>query len=223
MILSFADALDAETHRAILAHAASAAFVPGRETSDPRVAEGKQNLQISRTEPRLRDIADLLLGALKRHEAFRAAACPRQLHGVMVARYLPGMAYGAHVDDALMGDATLHRSDLSITVFLNAPSDYDGGELALESGSGELRVKLDARAMVCYPTGQLHRVLPVTRGERLVAVGWIQSHVRDAAAREALWDLFQAREAVFAREGKSRAFDLINKTYANLLRRWAEA
>jgi hypothetical protein len=104
------------------------------------------------------------------------------------------MEYGAHVDAALMGDATLFRTDVSLTLFLNEPADYDGGELALESGSGELRVKLPARALVCYPTGQLHRVTPVTRGERLVVVSWIQSHVRDGGAREVLRDLALALE-----------------------------
>lgn len=222
MILTFADVLDDAAHAALLEAARAAEFVDGRETAGARLTTTKNNEQISRADPRMHDIAAVLLAALKRHDAFRASAYPRQLHGVIVARYRPGMEYGSHVDEALMGDAHVYRSDLSVTAFLNPPEDYDGGELALESGSGELRIKLGARGLVCYPTGQLHRVLPVTRGERIVIVAWIQSYVRDASAREALWDLFQAREAIFAREGKSRAFDLVNKTHTNLLRRWAE-
>jgi PKHD-type hydroxylase len=222
MILSFADAVDATTHRAILDDIANADFVDGRETAGERLAATKHNLQIARDHPASARVAERVLDALKRNVAFRSATVPRQLHSVIVSRYLPGMEYGTHVDEALMGSATVWRADLSLTLFLVEPETYDGGELALESGSGETLVKLPARAMVCYPTGQLHRVLPVTRGERLAVVGWIQSHVRDGAAREALWDLARARDDVYAREGKSRAFDLINKTHTNLMRRWAE-
>jgi PKHD-type hydroxylase len=222
MILSFAEVIDAAAHAAILAEIAAAQFVDGRETAGVRLAGTKRNLQIGRDDPATQRIGARVLAALKEHTDFRAAVYPSQLHSVLVSRYLPGMEYGAHVDDALMGQTAQYRADLSLTLFLSPADGYDGGELALESGSGEVRVKLPARGMVCYPTGQLHRVLPVTRGERLAVVGWIQSHVREASAREALWDLAQARDAVFEREGKSRAFDLINKTHTNLLRRWAE-
>jgi PKHD-type hydroxylase len=223
MILSFGDAIDDATLRAIHDEISHADFVDGRETAGERLATTKHNLQISREHPAASRVAARVLDALKVNHAFRQATYPRQLHSVLVSRYLPGMEYGAHVDEALMGNATVWRADLSLTLFLVEPDTYDGGELALESGSGESRIKLPARAMVCYPTGQLHRVLPVTRGERLAVVGWIQSHVRDGAAREALWDLAQARDDVYAREGKSRAFDLINKTHTNLMRRWADA
>jgi PKHD-type hydroxylase len=223
MILSFEEVISEEEHRALLGKIAQATFVDGRETAGGRLSEHKRNEQISRQAPEMAEITQLVLAALKRHEAFRNATYPQQLHSVMVSRYRPGMEYGWHVDEAVMGDAVPWRSDLSLTLFLNAPTDYDGGELALESGSGQTTVKLSARAMVCYPTGQLHCVQPVTRGERLAVIGWIQSLVRDGGAREALWDLAQAREQVYAREGKSRTFDLINKTHANLLRRWAQA
>ena len=162
----------------------------------------------------------MLLEALRRNAAFRAAIYPKQLHSTLVSRYRPGMEYGAHVDAALMGDATLFRTDVSLSLFLNEPADYDGGELALESGSGELRVKLPARALVCYPTGQLHRVTPVTRGERLVVVSWIQSHVRDGGAREVLRDLALALEKL--PQDATAARDLVNKAHTNLLRRWSE-
>jgi PKHD-type hydroxylase len=222
MILTFDDVITADEHRAILDRIAAAPFVDGRETAGARLANTKHNLQIAKGSPVLQEIADVLLGALKRHDGFRSATYPRQLHSVLVSRYEPGMAYGSHVDEALLGQAVVWRSDLSLTLFLSEQDAYDGGELAVESGSGEMHVKLGARGLVCYPTGQLHRVMPVTRGERLAVVGWIQSYVRDAAAREALWDLAQAREQIYARDGKSRAFDLVNKTHTNLLRRWAE-
>ena len=223
MILSFADVVNEEEHGKLLGLAARATFVDGRETAGARLAPHKRNEQISRQAPEMAEVTRILLEALKRSDAFRNSAYPQQLHSVLVSRYRPGMEYGWHVDEAVMGDAVPWRSDMSITLFLNAPTDYDGGELALESGSGQMQVKLPARGMVCYPTGQLHCVRPVTRGERLAVIGWIQSLVRDPGAREALWDLAQARELVFASEGKSRAFDFINKTHANLLRRWAQA
>jgi PKHD-type hydroxylase len=116
----------------------------------------------------------------------------------------------------------LWRSDVSLTLFLNDRSEYEGGELGVESGSGELQFKLKARAMLCYPTSSLHRVLPVSRGTRLVVVAWIHSLVRDAAAREILWDLHTAGRRMLAAQGKTREFDLVTKSHTNLLRRWAE-
>jgi len=221
MILSLEQVISEDEQRTLLAKIAQATFVDGRETAGGRLSPHKRNEQISRQAPEILEVTQLLLGALKRSDAFRNATYPQQLHSVLVSRYRPGMEYGWHVDEAVMGDAVPWRSDLSITLFLNAPADYDGGELALESGSGQTIVKLPARAMVCYPTGQLHCVRPVTRGERLAVIGWIQSLVRDAGAREVLRDLNLARDQVYAREGKSHAFDLITKSHANLLRRWA--
>ena len=164
-----------------------------------------------------------MLAALKRNDAFRDAVYPRQLHSLLVSRYRPGMHYGAHVDRALMGDSTVWRTDLSLTLFLNAPQDYDGGELSFSTGSVAHTIKLPARALVCYTTGQLHQVLPVTRGERLAVVAWIQSFVRDAGAREALADLASALQALRARGETGEAYELVNKTHMNLLRRWAES
>ena len=221
MILTFRDVITPEEQRAILHEIAAAEFVDGRETARPALAATKLNEQIARGSAPVQAISEILLGALRRHPTFRSAVYPKQLHSTLVSRYRQGMSYGSHVDAALMGDATAWRSDLSLTLFLNDPAEYDGGELALESGSGEVVIKLPARAMVCYPTGQLHRVKPVTRGERLVVVAWLQSHVRDAAARETLRDLALALE-VLGPAGSTEARELIGKAHANLLRRWAE-
>ena len=222
MILTFPDVITLEEQSAILAHIAAAEFVDGRQTAGPLLAGRKHNEQIERGGAELEHITGILLGALRRHERFLSWVYPKQLHSLLASRYRQGMHYGPHVDRALMGDTTVWRTDLSLTLFLNEPSEYDGGELALESGSGDIRVKLPARALVCYPTGQTHQVLPVTRGERLVVVAWIQSHVRDAAAREVLGDLAMALEAMRGREDQGHAYALVNKTHINLLRRWAE-
>jgi PKHD-type hydroxylase len=222
MILSFADAIDAATHAAILQEIAEASFVDGRETAGPALANVKKNEQIAHDHPVVARIAGRVLEALKNNERFLSAVYPNHLHSALVSRYRPGMEYGLHVDSALMGHGTARRADVSFTLFLSDPTSYDGGDLALESGSGEWRTKPPARCLVVYPTGQLHRVLPITRGERLAVVGWIQSFVRDGQERETLWDLAQARDALRVSEGQgSRAYELVNKTHANLLRRWS--
>jgi PKHD-type hydroxylase len=132
------------------------------------------------------------------------------------------MDYGLHVDAALMGMGVTCRADVSLTLFLSDAADYEGGELALESGSGESHFKLNARALICYPSTTLHRVMPVRSGVRLVVVAWVQSLVREPAARELLYDIDVARRALLEKYGPSREVDLLNKSHANLLRRWAE-
>jgi PKHD-type hydroxylase len=223
MILTFANGITAQEHRAILDQVATAEFVDGRETAGTNLGARKNNQQIRRDASQIAAISAIVLAALRRNESFRNAVYPRQLHSLLVSRYGVGMEYGAHVDSALMGEAAAWRTDLSLTLFLNEPDQYDGGELALESGGDEILVKLPARSLVCYPTGQLHRVRPIVRGERLVVVAWIQSHVRDAGAREALADLSSALTALRKTGADARACDLINKTHINLLRRWADA
>lgn len=127
--------------------------------------------------------------------------------------------YGSHVDDAMIGGL---RTDVSFTLFLSDPKGYSGGELVIETAAGEDGIKLPAGSLVAYPTTVQHRVAKVTRGERLVCVGWVRSYIRDAAHRELLFDLDTARRRMFAREGKSADYDLISKSTANLMRMWIE-
>ncbi len=222
MILTFDDVITEAEHQAILAHIASAEFVDGKQTAGAAAQSVKRNEQVQFGSETIPAITQVVLEALRRHEPFRAAVQPKQLHSLMTSRYKPGMEYGLHVDDPLMGGDVLWRTDVSMTLFLSAPDEYDGGELAFESGSGELRFKLKPRSIICYPSTSLHRVMPVTSGERLAVVAWIHSRVREAAAREILYDLSVAREGVFQKQGKCREFDLLAKTYNNLVRRWAE-
>lgn len=222
MILTLNEAISKDAHRRILEIIKDAEFVDGRETAGKLLRDTKRNTQIGKHDERLQAVADVVLEALRANESFQLATYPKQLHSVMVSRYQPGMAYGPHVDNAMMGSSTVWRTDLSLTLFLNDPDEYDGGELCIESGSGELRFKLPSRGMICYPTSDLHQVREVTRGERLVVVGWIQSYIRDDRSREILWDLAQARDQISQSEGKSRSFDLVNKAHANLVRRWAD-
>ncbi len=164
----------------------------------------------------------IVADALGKNERFRAAAMPRNLSTIMFSRYKPGMEYGTHVDDALMPVAGARiRTDLAVTVFLSELDSYAGGGLSIP-GSHDSGIRLAPGSAVLYPATSLHRVIPVEAGERLAAIFWVQSVVRDEAARETLFDLARARRMIFEKEGKSAAFDLIAKSHANLLRRWAE-
>jgi PKHD-type hydroxylase len=197
-------------------------FVDGMQTAGRTLADTKKNKQLSNTSEELKQISELLMAALGRHPTFTQATYPRQLHSVLVSKYTPGMAYGKHVDGALMGSPVPMRTDLSLTLFLSEPDEYEGGELAIESGSGERTWKLNARDLICYPTSDLHQVRQVTSGERLAVVGWIQSTVRNDRAREVLWDLARAKTEIFNREGRTETFNLVNKAHTNLIRLWAE-
>lgn len=223
MLQTFAEIITPAEHAELLSIAGGTQFVSGLESASARLVDTKHNEQMARTDPAIAQVAKIVGGALARHSAFRAAALPRQMHSLRLSRYGVGMRYGKHVDAALMVDGGVHaRADLSFTLFLSDPSSYQGGELCLESGSGDTCFKLPARHLLCYPTGQLHEVREVTEGERLVVIGWVQSYVRDTTQRETLWDLSVAMELVHAAEGKSRAYDLLVKSHASLLRQWGE-
>jgi len=197
---------------------ARANFEDGRETAGFAARTVKHNRQAA-NDGKIDTVRKLVETRILGHEVFELAVRPKTLTSIMFSAYEPGMRYGSHVDDALMQGM---RSDVSFTLFLSDPASYDGGELVIESASGDDAVKLAAGHLVAYPSTALHRVAPVTRGERLVAVGWARSFVRDSARRELLFDLDTARRAMFAREGKSAEFDLLSKSVANLLRMWVE-
>ena len=207
---------DVATVRRVLA---GATFVDGKSTAGWHAAMVKHNLQASPAGESTGEADETVRRALANNDLFRSAARPKALSPFLFSSYRDGMRYGAHVDDALMGDL---RSDLSFTIFLSDPTDYDGGELVMDQHQGEQAFKLDAGDMVLYPSTTLHRVEPVTRGTRLAAVGWVQSRIRRSDQREMLFDLETARLSLYGREGKSAEFDLLSKSVSNLLRMWAE-
>lgn len=211
--------LDADGLTAIRNVLSQASFADGTSTAGWHAAKVKKNLQATHDAA-----AQRIQQALIRHPLFRSAAQPSKWRTPMFSRYLPGMSYGRHVDDAMMGSVNAIRTDLAITVFLSDPSTYDGGELVIESNTGEISYKLDAGQAIVYPATTLHRVAEVTRGERLAAVLWVQSLVRDAGRREILFDLDNTRRSLWDKAGKSQTpeFETLAKTYANLLRMWAE-
>lgn len=222
MILCLSQILNAERLARIGALLEGAAFEDGAATAGWHARLVKANRQAAARHPAAREAAALVAEALRENEVFRSAVLPRRIAPVLLARYGGGESYGTHVDDALMGRAHPLRTDVAVTVFLAPPEGYAGGELVIEEPAGEQAFKLGGGDAIAYPATSLHRVAPVTSGERRVAVTWVQSLVRDPGQREILFDLDTARRQVFEREGKSPTFDLLAKSHANLLRRWAE-
>lgn len=198
------------------------AWSPGKRTAGAAARGVKENLQADGSDPRVKALERFVVDALRRHPLFEIAARPARLSRLLFSRYEPGMTYGAHTDDALMGtgDDKL-RTDLAFTVFLADRETYEGGELVVDSALGEQAIGLDAGDAILYPAGSIHHVAPVTRGVRLAAVGWVQSHVSDVTQRETLFDLSVTRSRL-AQAGVARE-DLLqlDKSISNLLRMWA--
>jgi PKHD-type hydroxylase len=202
---------------------AGAPFVDGKLSAGQVARRVKQNMEVDRHARELDQLNGLVMGKLVQHPVYRSGALALRVAAPYYARYTSGMQYGDHVDDPIMGsDGQLYRSDVSITVFLNNPSDYEGGELVVNTPFGEQLVKLPAGDAVMYPSSSLHRVAEVTRGERLVAVTWLQSLVRDPTRRELLHELNTVRERMLATTPESEDAKLINKTYVNLVRMWGD-
>jgi PKHD-type hydroxylase len=219
MQIVIADVLTSDDIVTIHAALSKTRFIDGRETAGFAARVVKDNRQADARDKALDPIRGLVARRIMENELFRIAARPKSLSPLLFSRTETGMQYGVHVDDALMGGM---RTDVSFTLFLDAPESYDGGELVIEGPAGDDTIKLPAGTMIVYPATSLHRVAQVTRGERHVVAGWARSFVRDAAQRELLFDLDTARRTIFARDGKSAEFDLISKSLANLLRMWAE-
>lgn len=217
MLFKIPDVLSAEQRVELLTQLKEADFIDGKATAGWYAKQVKQNQQLKGNDAK--PLREQMIAILKDNPLFQTAVRPKRIHHILLSRYQPGMAYGTHADNALMGQ---WRSDVSFTVFLNDPQDYEGGELVIEGADDEQTYKLPAGSALVYPSSALHRVNEVTQGVRLVAVGWVQSWVRDPAQRELLFDLDTARRSLFAKHGKTDEFDLISKSVANLLRQWAD-
>ncbi|MEM9358257.1 MAG: Fe2+-dependent dioxygenase [Pseudomonadota bacterium] len=193
-------------------------FEDGRATAGWNASLVKRNEQAAagqELETLRKDIASVILD----DPIFQAAVRPKALTPLILARYGPGQTYGSHIDNSLIHGI---RTDVSFTLFLSEPDEYEGGELVIESVRGEEAIKLPAGALFAYPATTLHRVAPVTSGSRTVAVGWARSYIRLAEDREILFDLDTVRRVMFDRQGKTDETDLLSKVTANLLRRWME-
>lgn len=219
MTIVVAEVLDAHELAAISAAVADIAFEDGRTTAG-RFARDVKNNEQAAASPASAAILRKVEAALLRHPVFNMAAQPRRILRLLLSRYRQEQTYGRHVDNAIMEGG---RTDLSFTLFLSTPESYEGGELIVEDALEERAIRLAAGDAVLYPSDTLHRVAPVTRGERLAVVGWLESWVRLPQQRQILADLEQSLNAVHAAEGKTLLFDQLSKTRSNLLRLWAGA
>jgi PKHD-type hydroxylase len=223
MILCIGDVLSEHTLACVRETLGTSEFRDGRETAGWHARTVKRNTQADSRQVSVQAARDQVDDAIAASALFQIAARPKRVKPVLFSRYEPGMDYGSHVDDAVMGQGgEAMRTDIAFTLFLSEPDSYAGGELITDTTAGEQHYKLPAGSMVVYPASTLHRVAPVTSGERLAAVGWCQSQVRDPAQREVLFDLDTSRRRIFNEHGKTEDFDAISKSVANLLRMWAE-
>ncbi len=225
MLIAIPDLLDAGQVTALRARIDAADWVDGNVTAGHQSALAKNNLQLPEAGAEAREAGQAILDALGRNPLFIAAALPLRIYPPLFNSYSGGQAFGTHIDNAVRiqkGTGFRVRSDLSMTVFLSAPEDYDGGELTVETLFGIQQVKLPAGHAVLYPSSSLHRVEPVTRGQRVASFFWIESMIRDDSARQTLFDLDSSIQSLAAELGHDNA-EIIRLTgvYHNLLRRWA--
>ena len=227
MLVAIPQALNADQLKAVRARleAAGDAWVDGRVSAGYQGAPVKHNEQVDERSAVAAECQAIILGALERHPRFISAVLPNEVYPPMFNRYGVGMTFGAHVD----GSVRIHphtgrklRTDVSATLFLNEPSEYDGGELIVHDAYGAHRVKLAAGDMVIYPATSLHEVTPITRGRRLASFFWVQSLVRDDAQRSMLFDLDNAIQRLNRTGADDEARRTLVGIYHNLMRQWSE-
>lgn len=226
MLLTIESVLDAQELAAMRSELERATWVDGRATAGSLGVAVKSNQQLDAADPLAAGLGNRVLARLGRNPLFVSAALPQRIFPPHFNRYAGGGHYGVHVDGSVMYHAALDRplrSDVSATVFLAEPEDYDGGELCVETPFGVQEVKLAAGDMVLYPSSSLHEVKPVTRGARIAAFFWVQSLVRDAERRGLLFDLDQSVQRLTASLGGTDPEVLrLGGVYHNLMRQWAE-
>lgn len=224
MLLIIPAVLDAATLARVRSLLDLGRFVDGRLSAGKTARRVKHNEELESASRHMEQLNSLVMGALVQHPLYQAGAMPYRVATPYYARYTRGMSYGDHIDDPVMGPpgGGQYRSDVSTTVFLNAPQDYRGGELVVRTAYGEQALKLPAGDAVIYPSSSLHHINEVTSGERLVAVTWTQSMLRDPQQRELLFQLYQAREELLQSQPASDAATRVDHAYVNLVRMWAE-
>ncbi|RLU00617.1 Fe2+-dependent dioxygenase [Ketobacter sp.] len=226
MLIVIENLLSAEEVTRFRQHLDQAQWEAGSHSAGEVARAVKSNLQLPDEGELAIALGNHLLRALAQHPQFVSAALPKTIYPPKFNRYADGGHYGVHVDSAVMqlpGRRDSLRTDLSATVFLSAPEDYDGGELMIEGQFGAQAVKLNAGDMVLYPSSSLHQVLPVTEGARVCSFFWIQSLVRDDSQRELLYDLDQSIQALRAAGGTPHdEISRLTGIYHNLLRQWVE-
>jgi PKHD-type hydroxylase len=226
MLLAIPDVLNASQVTQSREILATAEWVDGKVTAGHQSARAKDNQQLAEGSPAARQLGEMILNALGQNALFISAALPRHVFPPLFNRYQGGQSFGTHVDNAIRqvpGTGHRIRTDLSATLFLAHPDEYDGGELVVEDTYGTHSVKLPAGGMVLYPSTSLHHVRPVTRGARVASFFWIQSMVKDDAERTLLFDLDMAIQRVNHDLPEHPTPVQLTGIYHNLVRRWAEA
>lgn len=225
MLLSIPEVLSSEQVAQCRRLLDAAEWVDGRVTAGHQSARAKENMQLREDDPVSRQIGDTILASLERNTLFTSAALPLKVFPPLFNRYSGGQSFGTHVDNAIRqvtGTPHRVRTDLSATLFLSTPEEYDGGELMVEDVFGVQSVKLPAGHLILYPSSSLHHVRPVTRGARIASFFWIQSMVRDDSHRTILFDLDLAIEGI-RRDFPGHASGIqLTGVYHNLLRQWAD-
>jgi len=202
--------------------ATRAPWLDDRVTAGASAAQQKRNQQVDETTDDSRAIGARVMRALQRNPVFASAAFRSRVTQPLMNRYAPGMEYGAHVDNSLIGGSEPLRTDMSGTLFLSEPSDYDGGELIVESSAGRQAIKLPAGDLFLYPSTRVHYVAPVTRGARLGVVFWIQSLVRDHEQRALLFEISQVLSAMQQERGQTPEIVHLTACYHRLVQMWAQ-
>ncbi len=222
MLLTLKSVIDPEQLTVIQQALQQAPFIDGRSSAGKSAGKVKNNQEVDQNSEMGKQLAQVIIGNLSHNDGFKNAALPLRIATPFIAKYGPGMTYGFHIDDPVMGQEQRFRCDVACTIFLNSPEDYDGGELIVRTSFGETKVKLAAGDAVVYPASSLHQVAEVSRGERMVAVTWIQSLVRDPAQRELLHELGQARDTLMAEKPGADETAQVDHSYTNLVRMWSE-
>jgi PKHD-type hydroxylase len=226
MLLTIPGVLNAEQVSRIRTRIDAAQWVDGNVTSGHQSAQAKYNEQLPEESTEAREIGEEIVAALARSPLFFSAALPKQVYPPLFNRYATEMTFGSHVDAAMRVHAPTGRrirTDISATLFLTAPEDYDGGELLVEDTYGVHSVKLPSGDMVIYPATSLHRVTPVTRGARVSSFFWIESMIRDDAQRALLFDMDMALVRLSQQTPGHPSLVTLTGCYHNLLRMWGDA
>jgi len=200
----------------------SAEFIDGKLSAGKEAVRVKDNEELPQNHPDMAALNNIVMGHLVNHPIYKYGVLPHRIAAPFYSRYTSGKQYGMHVDDPVMGTGDSYRTDVSITVFLNEPDEYEGGELTICSQHGEVSNKFPAGDAILYPSGSLHQIQPITKGTRLVAVTWAQSMIRNTEQRELLYNLSQARDELMKSDPDSSATQKISTCYINLVRLWAE-
>lgn len=225
MLLQIPDLLTLDQVAACRQRLGAAVWVDGRVTAGHQSGRAKDNMQLAEDDLAAIEMGDVILAALETSGLFVSAALPRKVFPPLFNRYAGGQNFGTHVDNAIRqvtGTEHRVRTDLSATLFLSGPGEYEGGELVVEDNYGVQRIKLAAGSLILYPASSLHHVTPVTTGQRLASFFWIQSMVRDDGQRSLLFDLDTSIQRLAAETPEHPSVVQLTGVYHNLLRRWAD-